>query len=74
MPLRVSFCGNCGVPLWKYAEGEQFKGTVIVFTGTLDDEGKALGTMPQAEIWTKNRVDWVGKVSTAELAQYEGFP
>ena len=74
IPLRVLFCGDCGVALWKYADAEQFKGTVIVFTGTLDDDGKALGKMPQSEIWTKWRVDWAGKVGGGELMEYEGFP
>ena len=74
MPLRVSFCGDCGVALCKLADDEKFKGSVIVFTGTLDDEGEALGKTPQAELWTKYRVDWVGKVGSGEMMQFEGFP
>lgn len=50
MPMRVSFCGDCGVALCKYADDEKFKGTVIVFSGTLDDEGAALEKAPQVRI------------------------
>ena len=74
MPLRVSFCGDCGVVLCKLADDDKFKGSVIVFTGTLDDEGEALGKTPQAELWTKYRVDWVGKVGNGGMMQFEGFP
>jgi hypothetical protein len=74
MAMRVSFCGDCGVPLWKTADSDMFKGTVIVFSGTLDDDSHAIGKAPQAEIWTKERLGWVGKVGGEELAQYEEFP
>jgi len=74
MPMRVSFCGDCGVPLYKYADSELFKGTVIVFAGTLDDDDQAIGKAPQSEIWTKERLDWVGKVGSGAFAQFAEFP
>jgi hypothetical protein len=74
MPLRVSFCGDCGVAVCKIADDDKFKGTVIVFSGTLDDEGETLGKAPQAELWTKYRVPWVRKVGSSEMIQNEGFP
>ena len=74
MPLRVSFCGDCGVAVCKIADDDKFKGTVIVFSGTLDDEGETLAKMPQAELWTKYRVPWLGKVGGGEMMQNEEFP
>ena len=74
IPLHVFFCGGCGVAVCKTAEDEKFKGTVIVFSGTLDDEGEAVGRMPAAELWTKYQVPWAGKVGSGEMVLNEGFP
>ena len=72
--MRVSFCGDCGVALCKLADDEKFRGSVIVFTGALDDEGEMLGKIPQAELWTKYRVDWTGQVGSGVMMQCEEFP
>ena len=74
IPLTISFCGDCGSSLCKTADSDKFRNMTIVFTGALDDSGETLGKAPQAEIWTKHRIDWVNKVGNGEMMQYEGFP
>lgn len=72
--LTISFCGNCGTALCKTAGGNEFGDVVICFAGVVDDDGKTLGTAPQAELWTKYRLDWVGKGGDVGMKQFEGFP
>lgn len=72
--MHLSFCGNCGSGLCKTVEDEKFQNMIICFMGTLEDDGELLKQAPQAEIWTKYRVDWATRVGGGEMMQYEGFP
>ena len=73
MPMHLSFCGDCGTALCKTADADMFRNMVIVFTGTLDDGGEALNKAPQAELWTKYRADWTGKVGSGKMKQCNEF-
>ena len=71
MGMERAFCGNCGISIYKTAAG--WPGQVIVFAGTLDDEGALEKAKPVAEFWTKYRVGWVNGVG-GEVMQCEEFP
>lgn len=61
--IHVSFCGHCRTGVSKIVERD---GSAIVFAGTIDDDGKTTTTQPHGEIWTKNRLDWCGRVGKGE--------
>lgn len=69
--IHVSFCGECGTGVSKAMEGD---GRAIIFAGTIDDDGKTMATKPQGEIWTKDRLDWCGRVGKGAMAEFEEFP
>ncbi|KAK9366567.1 Mss4-like protein [Lipomyces kononenkoae] len=71
MMLKIRFCPNCGTPIYKTADAEQFKGIIIVLAGTLDD-GLAINMgKPNVEFWTKYRTSWLEEVKG--LNQYREF-
>ncbi|KAK9238935.1 Mss4-like protein [Lipomyces kononenkoae] len=62
MNLKVHFCPNCGTTVYKTADAEQFKGTIVLQAGTLD-KGLAVNmAKPNAEFWTKYRTSWLEEV------------
>ena len=72
MTLEASFCGDCGTVLFKKADNAP--NMTIVFVGAIDDNGRSINEAPQAESWTKYRVEWAGWVGSGEMKQFEGFP
>lgn len=72
MNLTVHFCSNCGSCIYKEADGEAFKGTVIVQAGTLDKGGMELkDAKPGAELWVKRRVPWLEDLKgVAQLQEF----
>jgi hypothetical protein len=72
MTLTVHFCSNCGSTVYKEADSEMFKGTVIVQAGTLDKGGMELDNVkPGAELWVKQRVPWLEDMKgVAQLQEF----
>lgn len=53
-PMRRSFCGTCGTPL--FSEAESRPHLIFVRAGALDDPSIA---KPEVTIWTSAAPDWV---------------
>jgi hypothetical protein len=72
MTLTTHFCSNCGTCLYKEADSEQFKGTVIIQAGTLNKGGMELDDVkPAAELWVKQRVPWLEDMKgVAQLQEF----
>ncbi|KAH0537564.1 hypothetical protein FGG08_005663 [Glutinoglossum americanum] len=66
----TSFCGDCGTTISKVVEGfEKFKDVVIVEAGTLD-EGQGFENFKiDAELYAKNRADWVKEIAGARQVE-----
>ncbi|KAL2073568.1 hypothetical protein VTL71DRAFT_10894 [Oculimacula yallundae] len=82
LTLTVHFCVKCGTKIYKEGTAKGFKGVVIVQAGTLDggigdgmgdarDEMGLGDVVVGAELWVKERVDWVPR--RREVAQMEEF-
>lgn len=69
--MNVFWCGECGLAVCKNVEG--FDDTVV-FAGTLDDGGETMKRIPQAEMWTSDRLGWCGEVGGGKMMGFEGFP
>ena len=65
--LTVNFCSDCGTSCHK--EAELFDGVAIIFAGTLDDGEALLKSPPNAELWVKDKLPWLGDVKGAKLCQ-----
>ena len=57
----------------KTADDDRFRGMHIVMAGTLDtEEGQdSKVTAPQAELWTKYRLDWVKPLDVKQCVGFE---
>ncbi|KAK0287295.1 hypothetical protein LTR35_002790 [Friedmanniomyces endolithicus] len=71
--MTPHFCGNCGSWMCKTADDDRFRGMHIVMAGTLDtEEGQeSKVTAPQAELWTKYRLDWVKPLDVKQCVGFE---
>ncbi|KAE8375405.1 Mss4-like protein [Aspergillus bertholletiae] len=58
MNLTTHFCENCGTLLYKEGDLEEFKGSVIILAGTLDDAEDFEKAKPEAELFVKHRASW----------------
>jgi hypothetical protein len=58
------FCGDCGTTLWR--DGENFTGMKIIKAGVLDDQDDIEKHAPAAELYGRQRVNWVKEVDSAE--------
>jgi hypothetical protein len=58
------FCPDCGTTLWR--DGESFKDMKIIKAGILDDQEDIEKHPPVAELYGRQRVNWVKEVDTAE--------
>ncbi|KAI9874175.1 MAG: hypothetical protein M1830_010101 [Pleopsidium flavum] len=67
--ITSSFCGDCGTTLLR--TGESFPGLVMVKVGVMDDVGAFKEARPGAELFAKQRVEWVPEVEGAK--QLEGM-
>ncbi|EDU41175.1 glutathione-dependent formaldehyde-activating [Pyrenophora tritici-repentis] len=63
------FCGDCGSTLFRY--GTSFGDKRIIKIGTLDDPSILNNFKANAELFTKDRVEWVGACEGA--AQKQGM-
>jgi hypothetical protein len=72
MKMAFSFCGDCGVNISKTGDHDAFKGLVIVQAGTLDDAAGIVKAKPMAELYVKDRVEWVPEFSG--VGQIQEFP
>jgi hypothetical protein len=72
MLLTVHFCSNCGSCVYKEADDEAYKGTLIVMAGTLDQGGLDMGEVKLgAELWVKQRVPWLEDLKgVAQLQEF----
>ena len=71
--IRLSFCKFCGVALCKFYQEVNDRSKLIVFMGTLNNSDELLDKLPEVEMWTKYRLDWVSKVGTGAMLQWEEF-
>ncbi|KAJ9641058.1 hypothetical protein H2199_005726 [Coniosporium tulheliwenetii] len=58
------FCGDCGSTM--YRESGSFPGLKIVKAGVMDDVEALAEAKPDAELYTKTRVNWVQPVPGAD--------
>lgn len=72
--FTYQFCETCGTKIYKEGDSENMKGVFIVQAGTLDQtDGKGIEDVKLgAELWIKNRVDWLGEREGA--MQCQEFP
>lgn len=72
MTLTYQFCGDCGCTLSKTGDAEAFKGIQIVQVGSLDDTGAVNAFEPAAELYVKERAEWLpelkGKAQAKEFS------
>ncbi|KAF2196139.1 DUF636 domain protein [Delitschia confertaspora ATCC 74209] len=61
------FCGDCGSTIWDLSAN--FKSSVVLNAGTLDDKDALNKAKPQAEVFTRSRVDWLTEIPGAEQKQ-----
>lgn len=57
------FCGDCGSTLWR--DGDSFGDGKIIKVGTLDDFDALDKAQPAIELFSGQRVSWVGEVAGA---------
>lgn len=69
--LKLYFCGDCGTTLSKESDADAFKGLMIAFGGTLDDQNLLEKVKPGGELWVKYRASWLNEVQGA--AQMQAF-
>lgn len=69
--IRRQFCPDCGSPLTsepKQAEGK----SIVVKTGTLDEESRARCGGLNAEIWSHRRDGWVDEIGAEGVVRISG--
>jgi hypothetical protein len=64
MRLTIYFCDNCGGTVYK--THEKFPGMVVVLAGTLDEPDGLAKSKPDAELYSKHRVEWLPSLSWTE--------
>lgn len=57
--------------MWKIADNELLRGSVVLLAGTLDDPDALAQAKPEVELYTKYRVPWISKLDWA--GQRPGF-
>ena len=62
--LTVNFCDDCGCAIYK--THESFPGNAIVLAGTLDEPEALEQAKPEAELFTKHRVQWLSSLEGAK--------